>query len=69
LILSLKKERVRKYLELIGDHSREIITDFAREIFPGDPARVDYPFFLYGRGMNSKNGMRDEDTCCSMIDC
>jgi hypothetical protein len=31
------------------------ITDFARQLFPKDPAKVDYPFFLLGRWLKQKN--------------
>jgi hypothetical protein len=32
----------------------EAVTALAKELFPDDPARVDYPFFLAGRGMSGK---------------
>ena len=35
--------------------ARERITDFARQLFPKDPAKVDYPFFLLGRWLKQKN--------------
>ena len=35
--------------------ARESITLFARQLFPDDPARVDYPFFLLGRWLAKKN--------------
>jgi hypothetical protein len=35
--------------------AREAITNFARQLFPDDPARVDYPFFLLGRWLAKKN--------------
>jgi len=31
------------------------ITDFAKQLFPKDPAKVDYPFFLLGRWLKQKN--------------
>jgi len=31
------------------------ITEYAKRIFPGDPAKVDYPFFLLGRWLKRKN--------------
>jgi len=33
----------------------EIITGFAKKLFPKDPARVDYPFFLLGRWLKQKS--------------
>jgi hypothetical protein len=33
----------------------EIITSFAKRLFPKDPAKVDYPFFLIGRWLKRKN--------------
>jgi hypothetical protein len=33
----------------------EIITGFAKKLFPQDPARVDYPFFLLGRWLKQKS--------------
>ncbi|HLN45539.1 MAG TPA: DUF2400 family protein [Candidatus Sulfotelmatobacter sp.] len=35
--------------------ARESVTNFARQLFPNDPARVDYPFFLLGRWLAKKN--------------
>jgi hypothetical protein len=35
--------------------AREAITSFARQLFPDDPAKVDYPFFLLGRWLAKKN--------------
>ena len=35
--------------------AREQITDFAKQLFPEDPAKVDYPFFLLGRWLKRKN--------------
>jgi len=33
----------------------ETITSFAKKLFPQDPAKVDYPFFLLGRWLKQKN--------------
>jgi len=33
---------------------RQKITDFAKKLFPQDPAKVDYPFFLLGRWLRQK---------------
>ncbi len=35
--------------------AREQITNFAKQLFPKDPAKVDYPFFLLGRWLKQKN--------------
>ncbi len=35
--------------------ARKRITDFAKQLFPTDPAKVDYPFFLLGRWLRQKN--------------
>jgi hypothetical protein len=35
--------------------ARQSITKFARQLFPEDPAKVDYPFFLLGRWLEKKN--------------
>jgi hypothetical protein len=35
--------------------ARERITNFAKQLFPKDPAKVDYPFFLLGRWLKQKN--------------
>jgi len=35
--------------------ARERITNFAIRLFPRDPAKVDYPFFLLGRWLKQKN--------------
>jgi len=35
--------------------AREAVTKFARQMFPEDPAKVDYPFFLLGRWLAMKN--------------
>jgi hypothetical protein len=40
----------------------EAITAFARTLFPDDPARVDYAFFLWGRGAASQ--ALSPDSCC-----
>ena len=34
--------------------ARERVTDFARQLFPDDPAKVDYSFFLLGRWLKQK---------------
>jgi hypothetical protein len=34
--------------------ARERITGFAKKLFPKDPAKVDYPFFLLGRWLKQK---------------
>jgi hypothetical protein len=34
--------------------AREKITKFAKQLFPKDPAKVDYPFFLLGRWLKQK---------------
>ena len=36
-------------------NARERIMDFAKQLFPEDPAKVDYPFFLLGRWLKRKN--------------
>ncbi|MGD0549252.1 MAG: DUF2400 family protein [Candidatus Bathyarchaeia archaeon] len=36
------------------------VTDLARSLFPDDPARVDYPFFLLGRKLRSNLGLSEE---------
>ena len=33
----------------------EKVTQFARKVFPGDPVKVDYPFFLIGRWLRGKD--------------
>ena len=35
--------------------ARESLTAYARQLFPNDPARVDYPFFLLGRWLTKKS--------------
>lgn len=34
--------------------ARQRITDFAKRLYPQDPAKVDYPFFLLGRWLRQK---------------
>jgi hypothetical protein len=34
--------------------ARQKITDFAKKLYPQDPAKVDYPFFLLGRWLRQK---------------
>jgi hypothetical protein len=34
--------------------ARQKLTDFAKHLFPQDPAKVDYPFFLLGRWLKQK---------------
>ena len=34
--------------------ARQKLTDFAKRLFPQDPAKVDYPFFLLGRWLKQK---------------
>ncbi len=34
--------------------ARKRLTDFAKRLFPKDPAKVDYPFFLLGRWLKQK---------------
>lgn len=42
-----------------------VITDFARKLFPDDPALVDYAFFMWGRGKSRPVG--DPDTCHTLF--
>ena len=35
--------------------ARECLTNFSKQLFPEDPARADYPFFLMGRWLKGKN--------------
>jgi hypothetical protein len=35
--------------------TRERITNFAKQLYPKDPAKVDYPFFLLGRWLKKKH--------------
>jgi hypothetical protein len=39
--------------------ARERIRDFAKQLFPNDPAKVDYPFFLLGRWLKKKKLNKD----------
>ncbi|MGA2386810.1 MAG: DUF2400 family protein [Candidatus Bathyarchaeia archaeon] len=34
--------------------ARQRITDYAKKLFPQDPAKIDYPFFLLGRWLRQK---------------
>ena len=34
--------------------ARQRLTDYAKRLFPSDPAKVDYPFFLLGRWLKQK---------------
>ncbi|HEX9261030.1 MAG TPA: DUF2400 family protein [Candidatus Bathyarchaeia archaeon] len=36
-------------------YARERVTRFAKRMFPNDPAKVDYPFFLLGRWLKQKS--------------
>jgi len=40
----------RESLKVLDWSDVVTITNFARTLFPGDPAKIDYPFFLLGRG-------------------
>jgi hypothetical protein len=40
--------------ERTAAQARKKITDFAKTLFPQDPAKVDYPFFLLGRWLKQK---------------
>ena len=40
--------------EQTAAEARQKLTDFARRLFPQDPAKVDYPFFLLGRWLKQK---------------
>jgi hypothetical protein len=40
--------------EHTASEARQKITDFAKKLFPQDPAKVDYPFFLLGRWLRQK---------------
>jgi hypothetical protein len=40
--------------EKTAAEARQRITDFAKRLFPQDPAKVDYPFFLLGRWLKQK---------------
>ncbi len=35
-------------------HARQRLTDYAKRLFPQDPAKIDYPFFLLGRWLKQK---------------
>ncbi len=37
------------------------ITDYARALYPTDPAKIDYSFFIWGRG--ARSDYRGPDTC------
>jgi hypothetical protein len=41
--------------ETIALNAQQKITDYAKRIFPKDPAKIDYPFFLLGRWLKRKN--------------
>ena len=40
--------------EQTATDARQKLTDFAKRLFPKDPAKVDYPFFLLGRWLKQK---------------
>jgi hypothetical protein len=40
--------------EKTASEARQKLTDFAKRLFPQDPAKVDYPFFLLGRWLKQK---------------
>jgi hypothetical protein len=40
--------------EKTATEARQKLTDFAKQLFPQDPAKVDYPFFLLGRWLKQK---------------
>jgi len=40
---------------------RQAVTDYARGLFPDDPTKVDYPFFLLGRWLKGK------DLCLTLL--
>jgi len=40
--------------EQTAGEARQKLTDFAKRLFPQDPAKVDYPFFLLGRWLKQK---------------
>ncbi len=40
--------------EQTAAEARQKLTDFAKRLFPQDPAKVDYPFFLLGRWLKQK---------------
>ena len=37
-----------------AEKAREALTSFAKQLFPRDPAKVDYPLFLLGRWIKGK---------------
>lgn len=41
--------------EYSASRAQTRITEYAKQIFPHDPAKVDYPFFLLGRWLKRKN--------------
>ncbi len=43
----------------------ETITSYARDLFPDDPARVDYAFFTWGRGRSRPRV--EPDTCHTIL--
>lgn len=46
----------------------DVITDFARGLWPGDPARVDYPFFMWSRSQRlAAQGRGGRDTCVALF--
>jgi hypothetical protein len=51
----------------IGPTASEVgsISDFARKLFPDDPAVVNYAFFMWGRGQSRSAG--DPDTCHTLF--
>ena len=40
--------------EQTAAQARQKLTDFAKRLFPHDPAKIDYPFFLLGRWLKQK---------------
>lgn len=40
--------------ERTESEARQRLTDYAKRLFPSDPAKVDYPFFLLGRWLKQK---------------
>ena len=40
--------------EKTASEARQKLTDFAKRLFPPDPAKADYPFFLLGRWLKQK---------------
>jgi hypothetical protein len=41
--------------ETIAQNGQQKVTEYAKRIFPKDPAKIDYPFFLLGRWLKRKN--------------